>query len=153
MSHPAFPRILALLPFLLIGLPVPAQAKDRHGDCGNRDGGGHHGGGGGHHSSHHRSYYHYPSSRYYCPPRSGFSLSFGFAQPYYYSRPVVRTTVSRNVVYDVQRALLDRGYSPGPADGVTGPRTRQAILDYQYDRGLPATGQIDEALLRSLRLL
>lgn len=52
----------------------------------------------------------------------------------------------------VQDALNDRGYNAGPEDGVIGPRTRDAISDYQADRGLNVTGRIDTALVRSLGL-
>lgn len=46
--------------------------------------------------------------------------------------------------YDVasfQRLLLEAGYSPGPIDGKWGPLSRQALLQYQKDKGLPRTGQ------------
>lgn len=43
-------------------------------------------------------------------------------------------------VADIQRALAERGYNPGPADGVPGYGTRSAIERFQYDNGLPVTG-------------
>ena len=39
-----------------------------------------------------------------------------------------------------QQALRDLGYSPGPADGVWGPRSRGALIRFQRDRGLAADG-------------
>lgn len=51
----------------------------------------------------------------------------------------------------VQRALAELGYDPGPADGVMGPRTRQAIAAFQRDRGLPATGAVDGPTTAALR--
>lgn len=50
----------------------------------------------------------------------------------------------------VQSELQEAGYNPGPADGVMGGRTRSAIAQYQSDRGLRVTAQIDQTLLRSL---
>lgn len=50
----------------------------------------------------------------------------------------------------VQQQLSDAGYYGGAIDGDIGPGTRQAIVEYQYDAGLPATGVIDESLLDSL---
>lgn len=45
----------------------------------------------------------------------------------------------------VLQALLDKlGYDVGPIDGIYGPKTRQAIIDFQKDRGLNPTGVIDE---------
>jgi hypothetical protein len=39
-----------------------------------------------------------------------------------------------------QQALLDRGYTPGPLDGLWGPRTKQAIIQFQKDKGLAPDG-------------
>jgi S1-C subfamily serine protease len=46
--------------------------------------------------------------------------------------------------------LAQRGYSPGPADGITGPRTRAAVRAFQRDRGIPVDGEVSEALLDEL---
>ncbi len=40
------------------------------------------------------------------------------------------------LVRQIQAALVDRGYDPGPIDGLSGPRTRAAIGAYQRDHGL-----------------
>jgi hypothetical protein len=75
----------------------------------------------------------------------------------YYDTPSVSSTLvyspgtsSRSLVAEVQDALDDAGFDPGPVDGVIGARTRDAIADYQAAYGLPVTGRIDNALLRSL---
>ena len=52
----------------------------------------------------------------------------------------------------VQRRLTDLGYEPGPADGLMGPRTREAIRALQRDRGLPRSGRVDAATLEALGL-
>lgn len=49
-----------------------------------------------------------------------------------------------------QRQLLERGFDPGPLDGLMGPRTRSAIGAFQRDRGLPASGRLDGATLEAL---
>ena len=46
-----------------------------------------------------------------------------------------------------QARLKVRGYDPGPVDGVSGNRTRQAIETFQRDKGLNADGKIDSALM------
>ena len=56
------------------------------------------------------------------------------------------------VVADVQNALAQAGYDPGPIDNTYGPQTRAALLRYQADTGLPESGQIDEATMASLGL-
>lgn len=52
-----------------------------------------------------------------------------------------------------QTFLLGRGYSPGPADGFIGPRTRSALRQFQQDRDIPVTGLLEEATLREIRLI
>ncbi len=43
-------------------------------------------------------------------------------------------------VAQIQRALAGNGYNPGPIDGKPGRKTRDAILRYQRDNGIRATG-------------
>jgi len=56
----------------------------------------------------------------------------------------------RDEIVAIQSALLARGFSPGPVDGVVGPKTRDAISDYQRAYDLPVTGYIDQSLTSSL---
>ena len=39
--------------------------------------------------------------------------------------------------------MKDRGYNPGPVDGIMGDRTEQALRSFQKDNHLPATGLMD----------
>lgn len=51
----------------------------------------------------------------------------------------------------LQQALLDAGIRvPGGADGVYGPATRQAVVDFQNARGLAPTGEVDQATSAAL---
>jgi len=77
----------------------------------------------------------------------GFSYGYDVAPTYTYELSLGDATVS-----EVQRALQRKGYDPGPADGVIGSRTRDAIAAYKDDHGLAVNGLIDRALLRSLDL-
>jgi peptidoglycan hydrolase-like protein with peptidoglycan-binding domain len=52
----------------------------------------------------------------------------------------------------VQRELQARGYEAGTADGVPGLITRAAVLAYEYDHGLPMTGEPSERLLKKILL-
>jgi localization factor PodJL len=51
----------------------------------------------------------------------------------------------------VQKLLADQGFDPGPADGLLGRQTIQAIVDFQSRAGLPRTGQIDPDLVTALK--
>ena len=51
------------------------------------------------------------------------------------------------LVLDIQRALATRGYYDGTVDGLPGPRTSQAIRDFEQQQGLKVTGEPHEALL------
>ena len=50
----------------------------------------------------------------------------------------------------IQRGLRERGFDPGPLDGIAGPRTRAALRRWQTAEGLPPTGYLDEAAARAL---
>lgn len=59
---------------------------------------------------------------------------------------VLRLVSPRLTGYDIvelQQRLAELGFDPGPADGVYGPRTAQAVSDFQQAHRLPATGQVD----------
>jgi peptidoglycan hydrolase-like protein with peptidoglycan-binding domain len=44
----------------------------------------------------------------------------------------------------VQLALKDSGFDPGPIDGILGPKTRKAIIEFQNKSKLKPTGEIDD---------
>ncbi|MET4807575.1 peptidoglycan-binding domain-containing protein [Limibacillus sp. MBR-115] len=56
-------------------------------------------------------------------------------------------------VRDVQQSLNARGYSAGPADGVMGPSTRNAIRTFQVDAGDEVSGRVDRQLLNRLDIV
>jgi peptidoglycan hydrolase-like protein with peptidoglycan-binding domain len=51
---------------------------------------------------------------------------------------------------DLQRALSQRGFDPGPVDGIYGPRTRQAVMDWQRQNNMQVTGQPNSQMLADL---
>jgi len=55
------------------------------------------------------------------------------------------------LVAAVQNALAVSAYGPITADGVVGPQTREAIMRFQRDHGLPETGEINDGLVVELR--
>lgn len=56
-----------------------------------------------------------------------------------------------STVQELQRELNQLGYSAGPADGLIGGRTRDAIQAYQRDHNLLVDGQATPALLSHVR--
>lgn len=61
------------------------------------------------------------------------------------------TVGSKNMVQEAQAILTKLGYNPGPADGVAGKKTRQAVRDFQKKRKLTVTGEINDQLLHDLK--
>jgi peptidoglycan hydrolase-like protein with peptidoglycan-binding domain len=53
------------------------------------------------------------------------------------------SAADQNNIKKVQETLRDKGYDPGPIDGVIGSRTRKAISQYQKSENLPVTGHLD----------
>jgi localization factor PodJL len=54
------------------------------------------------------------------------------------------------LVKKIQDLLTAQGYDPGPADGVDGPKTREAIRAFQRTIGVADTGAIDGNLVAVL---
>jgi hypothetical protein len=97
-------------------------------------------------------------------------VGFGFPNWWYpdyyyygdYAYPYDYASYDNSPVYDyrywyglataVQTDLARLGYYHGPVDGVIGFGSREAIRTFQEAQGLPATGLIDPALLRALKL-
>ena len=65
--------------------------------------------------------------------------------------PETSVTAVGELVYWLQGRLAALGYYKGSINGRAGPDTRKAIMAYQRDRQLTPTGQINEALIVSLR--
>jgi peptidoglycan hydrolase-like protein with peptidoglycan-binding domain len=63
------------------------------------------------------------------------------------------TYTTRNMIRRAQEALTEKGFYDGPTDGVSGPRTRAAIRDFQRSRNLPETGQLDERTAQELGIV
>lgn len=53
---------------------------------------------------------------------------------------------------EIQKALVEAGYDPGPTDGIWGTKSVAALEAYQRDQGLEPTGKIDALSLIRLGL-
>ncbi|RVD63459.1 peptidoglycan-binding protein [Mesorhizobium sp. M7A.F.Ca.ET.027.03.2.1] len=64
-----------------------------------------------------------------------------------------QTTASidmKKAVQNIQRILNKNGYDAGGADGKMGQKTKTAIMAFQTDNKMPATGEVDEKLVKAL---
>ena len=57
-----------------------------------------------------------------------------------------------NAVFRIQKALLQRGFNPGPVDGKLGPTTVKALTAFQETKGLK-TGTLNRDTLSALNLI
>jgi len=57
---------------------------------------------------------------------------------------------SRDKVKAIQEALKTKGFDPGTADGVVGPKTNQALREFQKSNNLQITGRIDDKTASAL---
>jgi len=64
----------------------------------------------------------------------------------------IRTAGPTNTstVMAAEQALTKFGYNPGNADGTYDENTRAAVMNFQKERGLRATGELDAATLSAL---
>jgi hypothetical protein len=75
---------------------------------------------------------------------------YGYDTGAYVDNSTTLAPVGANLVAEVQFELQRAGYDPGPADGVFGSHTQDAVARYQADHGLAVTGRINPPLLASL---
>jgi hypothetical protein len=58
--------------------------------------------------------------------------------------------LSRDQIRQAQIILKQKGFDVGDIDGKLGPRTRKALMAYQQQQGLQATGQMDQQTVTAL---
>jgi localization factor PodJL len=83
-----------------------------------------------------------PAANEVAPPEGGWGPS---------AEAPISGEANAELVALVQSLLAEEGFNPGPADGMFGAKTIDAIAAYQQARGLPVTGQIDTGLVATLR--
>jgi N-acetylmuramoyl-L-alanine amidase len=57
-----------------------------------------------------------------------------------------------DIVKDVQRALIQRGFASGRIDGIYGPQTAHAVRLFQIDKDLVADGEVGPATFKALKI-
>lgn len=95
-------------------------------------------------------YYPYYAFDYY--PYDYYPGYYADVEPYYNNEGVYDSNVPApdSNVATIQTRLTQLGYYNGPADGIFGPSTRDAVARYQTDRNLPVTGSLSADTLQSL---
>jgi peptidoglycan hydrolase-like protein with peptidoglycan-binding domain len=58
--------------------------------------------------------------------------------------------LSKDQVKQIQEALKDKGQDPGQADGIMGPKTQQALRQFQKSQNLQVTGRVDQQTASAL---
>lgn len=60
--------------------------------------------------------------------------------------------LDQNTARQVQQQLQNQGYDVGQIDGVWGPRSRQALMDFQRDQNIRTSGRPDQQTMAALGL-
>lgn len=60
---------------------------------------------------------------------------------------------SQDLLREVQSQLQEQGYEVGQVDGIWGDQTRQALMQFQQDKGLQSSGQIDLQTIAELGVM
>ena len=63
---------------------------------------------------------------------------------------VTASTRDESLVREVQQALNDKGFNPGPIDGKWGPRTQAALTKFQKSERITASRKLDDQTLPAL---
>jgi len=65
--------------------------------------------------------------------------------------PKDNTALVINSVLDIQQFLSNNGFNPGPIDGQTGPKTKNAVIEFQKENGLLADGIVGNKTKDAMR--
>ncbi|HXW70745.1 MAG TPA: peptidoglycan-binding domain-containing protein [Methylocella sp.] len=58
--------------------------------------------------------------------------------------------VNSKTLVQIQKKLNEEGFNAGPANGKWGPKTREALMDFQKKNKLEATGKLDRQTMADL---
>ena len=68
------------------------------------------------------------------------------------SAPAAQSRPTKDRYLEIQKALADAGYDPGPANGTWGDSSVKALQQFQQDQGIDPSGKIDALTLIRLDL-
>ncbi len=84
------------------------------------------------------------------PPAAAGAPTTGTTTPTRLPPSPSQTQLTKATAEQAQSALQAKGLYDGPIDGIVGPRTRQAVAQFQRQEGLPATATLDAPTLQHL---
>jgi peptidoglycan hydrolase-like protein with peptidoglycan-binding domain len=56
----------------------------------------------------------------------------------------ISSVFADDMVRKAQESLVEKGFDPGPVDGVWGAKTKRGVMQFQESEGLLASGELDE---------
>jgi peptidoglycan hydrolase-like protein with peptidoglycan-binding domain len=56
----------------------------------------------------------------------------------------ISSVFANDLVRRAQETLAEKGFDPGPVDGIWGSKTKSGVMKFQESEGLLASGQLDE---------
>ncbi len=56
----------------------------------------------------------------------------------------VSSVFANDTVRRAQESLVEKGFNPGPVDGIWGAKTKNGVMQFQESEGLLASGELDE---------
>ncbi|KAA0444247.1 MAG: lytic murein transglycosylase [Candidatus Thioglobus sp.] len=86
-----------------------------------------------------------------------YALSVGYLsdrlaqKPLLVAKAIAEPSLSRFDVQTIQQTLNQMGFDVGKADGIAGPKTRNAVRDYQRENALPIDGYVGYQLFKNLQ--
>ncbi len=77
------------------------------------------------------------------PISLGYKFVFAIMMLMLFFQVGVSASFASDMVQRVQQSLADKGFDPGPVDGIWGSKTKNALMKFQESEGLSATGRIE----------
>jgi membrane-bound lytic murein transglycosylase B len=68
-----------------------------------------------------------------------------------YATPIKEPSLSRDNIMHIQTTLNQLGFDTGEPDGISGPKTRNAVREYQRAHKQPIDGYVGYQLLQQLK--
>jgi len=62
----------------------------------------------------------------------------------------ISSAFANDLVQRAQETLVEKGFDPGPIDGVWGAKTKSGVMKFQESEGLLASGELDEQTKKRL---
>ena len=87
-------------------------------------------------------------------PQGGMMPQDDYATEESFSQPVVKheTLLDEQSIRDLQYILKDEGFYSASIDGIVGPKTKAALINFQRKKNIERTGKLDDQTVQHLGL-